>query len=252
MLPSTDFPAGRGRAAAAIKVPAVPLPPIGRDSPFEELMAHTNVYCYSVDYQTGRFRYVSPGIYRLLGYNRDTWQFSGPQEAFRQVHPDDRDCVIKIYAEIKRELIHQPITVRCDLSFVFTCRMRTQQGHYLHLSHHLSFPSFDGHGRPLADFSLVSDITAFKAPHQCQLLVQYANGTAEKTVVFSCSPSVDFSRREIEILQLVAQGLDSQEIARRLFISYHTVCTHRKNMLRKAGVKTPVELVGWGRGVGLV
>ncbi|PPK87747.1 LuxR family transcriptional regulator [Neolewinella xylanilytica] len=231
------------------------LPPFSSDPVFEQLLAHASVYCYSVDYATSRFRYVSPGIFSLLGYERLAWQFGGPLAAFEHVHPDDRECVRKIYAEIHRELLRHAPEVRTELGFVFTCRMRTARDHYLHLSHQLTFPGVDDRGRPLWDFTLVSDITALKVPQVCQLQIRCDHLPApanRKTLVFTCHATVTFSRREIEILQLVAQGLESQAIADRLFISYHTVCTHRKNLLRKAGVKSPVELVGFGRGVGLV
>lgn len=51
------------------------------------------------------------------------------------------------------------------------------------------------------------------------------------------------SARERELLQLMAQGLTSQVIATRLHRSLHTVNTHRRNMLRKAGVSNTTALV---------
>jgi DNA-binding NarL/FixJ family response regulator len=42
-----------------------------------------------------------------------------------------------------------------------------------------------------------------------------------------------FTRREKEIMHLIAKGLNSQAIADRLFVSDETIKTHRKNMLRK-------------------
>ena len=53
----------------------------------------------------------------------------------------------------------------------------------------------------------------------------------------------DLTKREIEILNLIAQGLTSSEIAQRLFISADTVDTHRKNLNRKIGVKNTAGLV---------
>ncbi len=46
------------------------------------------------------------------------------------------------------------------------------------------------------------------------------------------------TKREKDILANVAKGLSSQEIADKLFISRHTVVTHRKNICGKLGIKT--------------
>lgn len=46
------------------------------------------------------------------------------------------------------------------------------------------------------------------------------------------------SDREKDILQLVALGKTNKEIAEQLFISPHTVITHRKNITRKLAIKT--------------
>lgn len=48
----------------------------------------------------------------------------------------------------------------------------------------------------------------------------------------------EISYREKEVLRLVAMGLTNKEIAERLFISSHTVITHRKNISAKLGIKT--------------
>jgi DNA-binding NarL/FixJ family response regulator len=46
------------------------------------------------------------------------------------------------------------------------------------------------------------------------------------------------SDREKDIVALVAKGLTNKEIANELFISIHTVITHRKNIGRKLGIKS--------------
>lgn len=48
----------------------------------------------------------------------------------------------------------------------------------------------------------------------------------------------DLSDREKEIVRNVALGLTNQEIGENLFISTHTVITHRKNIVKKLGIKT--------------
>jgi len=51
------------------------------------------------------------------------------------------------------------------------------------------------------------------------------------------------SEREIDVLRLLAQGNSQKEIAEGLFISIHTVVTHRKNISQKLGVKSTAALV---------
>ena len=50
------------------------------------------------------------------------------------------------------------------------------------------------------------------------------------------------SEREQEVLELVAQGLSSKEIAQRLSIAVNTVNTHRKSITRKTGIKSVAGL----------
>jgi len=50
--------------------------------------------------------------------------------------------------------------------------------------------------------------------------------------------SSEVSEREKEILKQVALGLTNNEIAERLFISAHTVITHRKKITKKLGIKS--------------
>jgi DNA-binding NarL/FixJ family response regulator len=51
------------------------------------------------------------------------------------------------------------------------------------------------------------------------------------------------TRREMEVLLLIADGLTNNEIARKLFISTTTVDTHRKNLLAKFEVKNTASLI---------
>jgi DNA-binding NarL/FixJ family response regulator len=59
---------------------------------------------------------------------------------------------------------------------------------------------------------------------------------------FSCEP-VNISDRELEIITLIAEGYTNVEIAEKLFLSPHTVNTHRKNILQKLGVNNTAAIV---------
>lgn len=48
----------------------------------------------------------------------------------------------------------------------------------------------------------------------------------------------DLSDREKNVLKLVAKGMTNKEVAEALFLSPHTVITHRKNITKKLGIQT--------------
>ena len=60
------------------------------------------------------------------------------------------------------------------------------------------------------------------------------------------------SRREHEILQLVAEGLTTQQIAEQLFTSKRTVETHRQNMLEKTDCRNTAALISYASTHGLL
>ena len=57
--------------------------------------------------------------------------------------------------------------------------------------------------------------------------------------------TISLSGREIEIIELVAEGLTNQEIADRLTISKRTVDNHVSNVFTKTGSKNRVALLNW-------
>ena len=50
--------------------------------------------------------------------------------------------------------------------------------------------------------------------------------------------AMELSPREITIVRLVSLGLTNRQIAERLYLSAHTVMTHRKNIISKLGIKS--------------
>ena len=64
--------------------------------------------------------------------------------------------------------------------------------------------------------------------------------------------SAGLTRRELEVLALIVEGLTSREIAERLCIAPKTAMVHRTNIMRKLGVHKNTELVSYAIREGLV
>ena len=60
------------------------------------------------------------------------------------------------------------------------------------------------------------------------------------------------SKRELEVLELMAEGLSNQEIASRLFVSLNTIKTHSSNLFEKLEVKRRTQAVEMGKKLQLI
>lgn len=66
------------------------------------------------------------------------------------------------------------------------------------------------------------------------------------------APKLLITRREKEVLLLIAEGLTNSDISEKLFISIPTVNTHRKSLLEKLEVKNTAMLIGKAGKLGLI
>jgi two-component system, NarL family, response regulator LiaR len=60
------------------------------------------------------------------------------------------------------------------------------------------------------------------------------------------------TRRELEILQLIAEGMSNREIAEKLYVSENTVKTHSSRVFDKIGAKRRTQAVQLGKQLGLL
>jgi non-specific serine/threonine protein kinase len=75
-------------------------------------------------------------------------------------------------------------------------------------------------------------------------------GQARADVPGEASPAL--TPRELDVLKLVAQGFSNADIARRLFLSEHTVHRHLANILRKLNLSSRAAAAAWGARTGVV
>jgi DNA-binding CsgD family transcriptional regulator len=60
------------------------------------------------------------------------------------------------------------------------------------------------------------------------------------------------TRRELDILELIANGMSNREIAEKLFVSENTVKTHSSRLFDKLGAKRRTQAVQMGKELGLI
>jgi DNA-binding CsgD family transcriptional regulator len=64
--------------------------------------------------------------------------------------------------------------------------------------------------------------------------------------------NLGITRRELEILELIAQGMSNREIADKLFVSENTVKTHSSRLFDKLSAKRRTQAVQIGKEMGLI
>ena len=67
----------------------------------------------------------------------------------------------------------------------------------------------------------------------------------EKTQSDSSKRTIDFTRRELDVLKLLVDGYTNKQIGEKLFISHRTVDTHRTNIMKKVGVNNVAGLISF-------
>ena len=75
----------------------------------------------------------------------------------------------------------------------------------------------------------------------CNSILEIVMAPHEEAIA-NCEPT-DLSKREFEVLELIAKGHRTVDIAEKLFVSIHTINSHRKNILKKLNLKSPAQLI---------
>ena len=71
---------------------------------------------------------------------------------------------------------------------------------------------------------------------------KFTNYSEESKIIDVFQQKIKLSEREKEIIRYIVKGLENEAIAEQLFISLHTVRTHRKNIFHKLNIHSATEL----------
>jgi two-component system, NarL family, response regulator LiaR len=80
----------------------------------------------------------------------------------------------------------------------------------------------------------------------------YVNRNENFVLNTSLASQLELSKRELEILNLLAQGHSNQEIAAKLFVSISTIKTHLQNIFEKLDVKRRIQAVEKAKRLSLI
>jgi DNA-binding CsgD family transcriptional regulator len=180
-----------------------------------------------------KFLYVSEGIRKMIGV--DPVQLN-PGHFVEVVHPDDLTRLGLLRGQtfvVEKEVLE---TKKGSALVSFTLRFRNTSGVYFNCLCQAYFfyspvpPSGVYLIQVISNVDHIEmrkrgfhhykgkDLSYFRFPDQALLNI-----------------GPDFSSRELEILKLIESGMSSKEIAAKLFLSVHTVNTHRRNILEQSG-----------------
>jgi DNA-binding CsgD family transcriptional regulator len=122
-------------------------------------------------------------------------------------------------------------------------RIRNSHGEYPDLLFQLYF-MYSEHFNTVFLFQVHTDIDSFKKrKHGYHYYVgtDFSNFRYPDEKLLALGNPL--SEREFEIVKLIESGLTSDDIAEKLFLSVHTVNTHRRNILEKTMIPTMAELI---------
>jgi len=191
----------------------------------------------------GELEYVDPNVTNVLGYSPDEFTI---QSLMENIHPDDKSYFLNFEHRVVEFFKALPFDKIAKYKVQYDIRVKAKNNKYVRLLHQALQIDYDekNYYRTL---SLQTDISHIKQDGvPCFSLIglhgepSYYN--IQDAKAFTKSYDL-FTKRERDVLKRIVEGKSSKEIALDLYISVHTVNIHRKNILAKAGVKNPVELV---------
>jgi PAS domain S-box-containing protein len=227
------------------------------DNPTELLQLELDLYkklliffqvgesCYMVfSFQRLQFDFVSDEIKEVLGYTREEFSV---EMIMQCIHPNDRAWFLNCQDAAASFLMGLTPKKQMKYKMRFDYRIKKKDGEYIRVMQQVVVIQNDDEGKILRTLVVLTDISHLKKNDQ--VVMSYIGMDGEQSYLnvnvqnMFLEKNSLLSRREKEVLYLLAEGLLSKQIAESLYISKHTVDSHRKNLLRKTGSESTAALV---------
>lgn len=220
------------------------LPRITFDNLTNSIISTGPFYYYVIDFYDMSLSHISPGITEVHGFDPETVTF---QDVLEAIHPDDIDFTRKaeafaadyFYNNVNREKILK--YKKC-----YNLRGRLKNGEYGLINHQalmLTLDSNGGYGKCLNIHTQIDHLTNHNTYKFSLIGLEDEPSYMNLEVDCNIKNANQFSRREIDIIKHIGDGLNTNEIAQKLFISAETVKKHRNNILNKSDCKNTAQLI---------
>lgn len=201
-------------------------------------------YYYVFNVKSCVFELMSEEIFSVLGYER---QEVDVPFLLGKIHLDDQSYFVKFenkVAEFFSSLNPEQIF---NYKVSYDYRIQKKDGSYIRILQQVITIQIDKNKQVIKTFGVHTNISHLK-PAGIPVLSFIGLNGAPSHINIDIKNKLNtgktlLTRREQEVLQLLAQGQTSDEISSLLFISKQTVDTHRKNLLRKTECSNTVELM---------
>ncbi|EAZ83093.1 LuxR C-terminal-related transcriptional regulator [Algoriphagus machipongonensis] len=212
--------------------------------------------CLLIDHSTMDFLFAinERGYFKN---NPDEIVRLGLNAALELIHPDDLPRQSQIFSDYLKIYNSIPMHERKSFTFCNEFRCRGKDDKYRWLLQSVNFISTNEKGAPTLSFSSYTDITAMKIGDCMNLYVGKYDSLGEYKIRNTCKYPLKndlrmLSSKEIKILKMISEGMLSKHIAEKLNLSFHTINTHRRNMLKKTKCNTSSEMVNLARNCGVI
>jgi DNA-binding CsgD family transcriptional regulator len=196
---------------------------------------------------------ASQNIRELTPYEQAIWADSTPLFLAENIHIDDRFYVLSALQLAIAKIEELPEERQGMVRVNIYARMLNAQSEYRWVLMQIPGLYIDKESLTNCGLIMITDLSHldFTTKPIMMTLTDKVNNVNqyfqiapdEMKLVSTQLPNI--TKREKEILQLMAKGLNSPEIAERLFLSYHTVEKHKRNLREKTASKTSAELMSF-------
>ncbi|MGY6647587.1 LuxR C-terminal-related transcriptional regulator [Wenyingzhuangia sp. IMCC45574] len=195
------------------------------------------------------YPFVSKNFEYALGLEIQKMETLGLPYWFSNIHPVDLSIWMTILEEMMTfTMTHVAPEDRKKLNYTWNYRVKNNKGEYLNILEHQTPTYFDEFGKPIIAISHAT-ITGRNEIKPIIGSVKILNEHKEYETLFYKNYSQklllpeSISTREQDVIRLLALNHTSKEIGEKLFISSHTVDTHRRNLLKKLNFDSTKELI---------